>query len=53
MHSLGKYVVFGQVKADDSESQEVLNKLDDSSRPIGSKDETPAISVWIGVSGVL
>ncbi|KAF9029132.1 cyclophilin-like protein [Hymenopellis radicata] len=49
----GKYVVFGQVKVDDSESQEVLNKLDEASRPTGSMDETPAIPVWIGASGVL
>ncbi|KAG7086792.1 hypothetical protein E1B28_002720 [Marasmius oreades] len=49
----GKYVVFGRVKADDSESERVLQRLDEVGAEPGSKDEKPVVPVWVGGCGVV
>ncbi|KAJ7166341.1 cyclophilin-like domain-containing protein [Mycena crocata] len=48
----GKYAVFGQIVPSE-ESTRILDRLNEVSRPSGSKDETPSIPVWIGGCGLV
>ncbi|ESK87069.1 hypothetical protein Moror_11950 [Moniliophthora roreri MCA 2997] len=48
----GKYVVFGRVKPEDADSEQVLQRLDEVGAAPGSKDEKPIVPVWIGDCGV-
>ncbi|KAJ7723783.1 cyclophilin-like domain-containing protein [Mycena metata] len=47
----GKYAVFGQVVPSE-DSDRILDRLNEVSRPTGSSDETPSVPVWIGSCGI-